>query len=538
MIEKKQRKIIFEYDYHFGIESIKEAKKYFEIKKDKGVLEGQFEEGDWIGNSGIKRAGITFQLDSEKYKKHGYKMLGINETLMGTMLRSYVSLVCTGVYTFVSIQKKTNMLIDFLETIGTPDYWLFSEQISEIKEFLFFIDTPLEMIESICKLIHKKKAISRGLRNLESIVTYMVINEEIDCLYGEQISEKEFVRWFPVYFWVKLTFILPLRATETLVTPFDCIKWESDEKVTLITRVTKLKRHRYKVYYDIEKDYERVSYSLNATSPKVRELINKIKKYQNLTKEQKRAFLFKYNEGNINEFYSRRSLNELISQFMDTFIIGNEKYDYVKDASRINEFKYVTAGDSRPLALQNVYFQDFSLDICRQLAKHTSSQVTSAYIRNIPNTIMASAIMKVHKRHLYDKNKYERLLKKVPSFSAHNKESVCTSLKRMIDPVDISDCINEKCIEDCFGCKFYHPSTDLIEKICDERKRELDKQSEIMRMMISNINSAKKSGIDLDFEFLKMQTAMQRCKDSYTEKEELEYQKWIRGKENAKQDEI
>lgn len=538
MIEKKQRKIIFEYDYHFGIDSIKAAKNYFEIKRDKGVLKGQFEEGDWVGSNGISRIGITFQLDSEKYKKHGYNMLGISETLMGTMLRSYVSLVCTGVYTFVSIQRKTSILIDFLETIGTPDYWLFSEEISEIKGFLYFIDTPQEMVEKICKLIHKKKARSHELRNLESIVTYMVINEEIDYLFGEQISEKEFIKWFPIYFWVKLTFILPLRATETLVTPFNCIKWESDEKVTLITRVTKLKRHHYCVYYDIEKDYEQVSYSLNAKSLKVRDLINKIEKYQNLTREQGRRFLFKYKKDNANRIFSLQSLNELISQFMDTFIIGNEKYAYVRSVSKVSEFNYVTAGDSRPIALQNVYFQDFSLDICRQLAKHTSSQVTSAYIRNISNTIIASAIMKVHKKHLYENNKFERLIKKVPLSPMQNKNNICTSIKRMINPTDISDCINEKCLEECLGCKYYHPSTEQIEKMCDERKRELDKQSERIKTMLSDINAAKKSGIDLDYEFLKMQTAIQRCKDSYVEKGEQEYQNWMRGKENAKQDEI
>ena len=526
MVESTQRVIVFEYDYRFGIDSIQKAKEFFLDKKAKGVIEGSFEDEMWIGNNQLKKIGISFHVDKNKYYSHGFRQIGVDTSLLGVMLRSFVLLTYEGVYTFQLIQKRTNLLVEFLEKIGEPQYYLSPEDVSAIENFLIFIDLPPERVTKICKLIHKKKARKPSVRMLEKLTTYMVLNDEIEYLYDNSIDDETFVKWFPVYFWVKLTFVLPLRATETVVTPFDCIQRISDEQVYLLTRVTKLKRHLLKVYYDVDRDYEIVSYSLDYSYPRVKKLIDIIEKYQKLTRDHGRVFLFDYGENNINNYFSLVSLNNLISKFMDKYIIGNLKYDFVRYETHIEEFNYVTAGDSRPLALQNVYFQDFSLDISRQLAKHMSSQTTSGYIRNISHTIMASSVMKVQKMHMFEREKKERKENGINTVSTNAKEGLCTSLKRIANPQDISDCIEQRCLEECYGCSYYRASENDVKKICKEREILLDKQSERMRKMLSNVDAAKKSGINIDYEFLNMQTTMQRFKDSYVGKSEMDYRKW------------
>jgi len=98
------------------------------------------------------------------------------------------------------------------------------------------------------------------------------------------------------------------------------------------------------------------------------------------------------------EVFPLDAFNALLEQFMRERLIGNPKYDFAKLTAGLEEFEVVTAGDSRPIAMSNLYFQDVGADICRQLAAHINSSTSFGYYMNVSNTIWASAVIRYTKR--------------------------------------------------------------------------------------------------------------------------------------------
>lgn len=117
-------------------------------------------------------------------------------------------------------------------------------------------------------------------------MNYLVIENEINTLFQSDLDEAYFRKWFPIYFWVNITFILPLRATEMLVTPKDCISHTGDGKTFLTVRRTKLKKRKRTVYYDIASDYREFTYEIPDNV-----VAATIEKYIAVTSGQDRRFL-------------------------------------------------------------------------------------------------------------------------------------------------------------------------------------------------------------------------------------------------------
>ena len=309
-----------------------------------------------------------FTMNASLYYKHMGKEFEIPIETMKNMLRCY-AIYYNGVYIYNTIARnKIYIIKHFLMRYRDKDFELTTEDIVTVKEFLGLINTPNEQIEKIISYIKLKKCSKTSQRKLSPIINYLVIENEINRIYKEECEEEVFIKWFPIYFWVNVTFILPLRATEMLLTPKNCIE-RKNNKIFLTVRRTKLKKGNKAVYYDVNKDYKEFVYEIPDT-----EVVRNIEKYIELTEKEDRRFLFVYSELSINKMLSLGAFNQLIASFVEKHIIGNHMYDFAKYASGITEYERVTAGDSRPIAMANLYFQKSGADICRQLADHINIQ--------------------------------------------------------------------------------------------------------------------------------------------------------------------
>ena len=285
----------------------------------------------------------------------------------------------------------------------------------------------------------------------------MVVDNEIKDMYSSDIRKEDFLKWFPIFFWTQITFVLPLRVTEMLVTPYDCISRKKDGTVYLRVRRTMLKKGKRHVYYEVDKDYKIFEYPFpdNGT-------IKVIEKYQRMTIQHERKYLFDFSELCVNGMVSRASFNGILEDFISEKIIGNLKYDYVKYASGIKEFQTILAGDSRPIAMSNLYYQDAGADICRQLADHVHITTSEGYYSNVSNTVQAASIMQYQRRinHKYDDIEYLENVHAVEMFSN------CASIYQPKITGNILDCIKENHIEECIGCRYYTPSqSELSEEV-------------------------------------------------------------------------
>ncbi|MCQ2510371.1 MAG: hypothetical protein MJ116_07910 [Lachnospiraceae bacterium] len=485
-----------------------------------GKLTGSFDADSWIGYSGIKRYGIDFSMDPAAYRQHAWRVLRIGYSTMINMLRCY-AIYCTGVYVYNTISSdKVGVVREFLQCFGGHGYKQTVYGAGTIEDFLGFIGTPDELIRDILSKIGLKKVNQAGQRTLSPVINYLAIENEINRIYREDPDDETFRRWFPIYFWVNITFILPLRATEMLVTPKECIQRDTEGRVFLTVRRTKLKKGHRTVYYEVEKDYEESTYEIPDTT-----VVVTIEKYQRMTADQERRFLFEYNSLMINEMFSLNAFNHLLRCFMIERIIGNPCYDFAKYAAGIDEFEFVSAGDSRPIAMANLYFQNAGEDICRQLANHVHINTSSGYYTNISETIWASSVIRLQRQMDFNSRQYEEAYQQ-GKLTAHSMADTCLSERRMADRDDISDCIKEGHLEECMGCRYYRPSEKSLEEFMEMQKKRADDGAKRMIEFMNNTMKAKGQSQSMEELFLATQTDACRYRMGCNLYAKEKYEEW------------
>lgn len=490
-----------------------------ELVKD-GKMTGSFDGDVWTGYSGVKHFEIDFTLNSEAYRSHAGKEFGISLETMKNMLRCY-AVYCTGVYVYGTIsQEKLGTIKKFLQCFGDKGFSLSAYGVTAIEDFLAFIGTPDRQIRDILSRIKLVKEVKSGQRTLSPIINYLAIENEINSLFRNEPDEETFRRWFPVFFWVNITFILPLRATEMLVTPKECLHRKADGRVFLTVRRTKLKKGKRTVYYDVDKDYAKFTYEIPNSS-----VADTIEKYLELTSGQDRRFLFEYNPLMINEMLSLSAFNHLLSGFMEERIIGNPRYDFARYAAGIDEFEKVTAGDSRPIAMANLYFQNTGEDICRQLADHVHINTSAGYYTNISETIWASSVIHMQRRMGYERRNSEEMYSR-GELAASEKSSYCMSAKRLSDDEDLSDCIVEGHLADCMGCRYYRPSKKELSDFLELQKKRADEGARrVIEFMNDTIKEKKQAGT-MEELFLAVQTDACRYRMGCDISAKEKYEEW------------
>ena len=512
-------------DQVFGKKTLDKSKEIHRQLVADGKLKGGFNEKVWEGYQGVDRTGIDFSIDEDLYKSHFGRETAISIEKMAKMLRCFTIYLC-GAYIFTGISVKIKAIKEFLQKNGDKDFKMKAENIATVREFLLFISTPCKQIDEMIGAIRLKKAEEKKQRQLAPIINYLVIEAEINRLFDEVCDDETFIKWFPIYFWVNITFILPLRATEMLLTPYDCICMKNG-KIYLVVRRTKLKKKYKTVYYDPEEDYKCFTYEI----PNNNVAFN-IQKYIDLTSSPERRFLFKYNELMINEMMSLPAFNRLLAEFIENHIIGNKRYDFALHAANIDSFEIVTAGDSRPIAMANMYFQDCGEDICRQLADHEHIDTSAGYYTNITNTIWAQSIIRCIRKADEKKRKREHSYNIGFVTKIDHDGAICTSLKRQAESLD--DCVEQDSLEDCMGCKYYRPTQRELDEYLAEHKQKAEESSRQMIDLVNGVMKIKDCDLTLEDIFLSAQTQIERYKIGCDIKATEELEKWQKRKNTPK----
>lgn len=503
----------------------------FRKMKEDGTTNSNYEDNLWMCYTGVKYKGIDFTFDREAYEKHIGKKFWISYETMTDMLKCYALYNC-GVYIFPTVDNKVTVIKEFITHFGDATYNTSNTSLEVIDDFLAFIATPDEMINEILKQIRVQKPKSSSQRELSHLINYIAIENEISDMYHGEIEDKDFVKWFPVFFWSKVTFIIPLRATEMLLTPYDCLSVQ-DGKTQIHIRRTMLKKGGKTVYYDVDKDYKEFVYNVPETWT-----IQCIRKYQELTKQHKRKYLFDHTKYMINNMLSLQAFNLLLAEFTETYLVGNRKYDYARYATGIDEFEVTTAGDSRPIAMANLYFQDVGSEICRQLADHMRITTSAGYYTNVSNTVYCSSIMQLQRKinqeyheldtlsRAYELDKQRQLLRKQRNVS-------CLSDRQPLITGDIEDCVREGHLQECLGCRYYYPTEEELKEQLMDRKQRLDAISKEVVDYLADKEKADKNGADFEKIMLDAQTHIRRYKAASDIKAKEMERKWQRHRPTA-----
>lgn len=490
-----------------------------------GFIAGDYSDTKWKGFSGVKSFVIDFSLDRNTYMCHFGEKYAIPYPTMQDMLRCY-AIYILGSYIFPTINQKLMWIKQFLLTVGEKGMVFPSDAAEAIQAFLLFVGISEDLIADGMQRIHFEKEKASKPRELSHLINYLAISNEINDMYRAGISDVEFKKWFPIFFWTNITFVIPLRATEMLVTPFKCIQRKEGQPCITLRR-TKLKSRKGVVRYSIEEDYKEFSYEAPDNW-----VVAVIERYQELTYNHPRKCLFDYTKYMINKMVSLQSFNMLLQEFVQTYLVGNPKYDYARYATGIKEFEMVSAGDSRPIAMANLFFQDISADLCRQIADHTRISTSFGYYTNVSNTIQCAAIMRVQRMINQQRSEVgaikkdfaDRKIQKLYAISS----SQCLSPLQPLVTGDIGDCVKEKHLHECLGCRYYAPSEDELGGALEERKKKLDDASKQFVECLVGTRTEREKNIDIEKLLLESQTSAIRFRtasDEYAKEAEYKWQR-------------
>ena len=159
--------------------------------------------------------------------------------------------------------------------------------------------------------------------------------------------------------------------------------------------------------------------------------------------------------------------------------------------------------------MANLYLQNACGDICRQLADHVHINTSSGYYTNISETIWASSVIRFQKKMEYER-RYAREMYGKGELAAVGLQPQCLSEKRLSDPEDLDDCIEQGHLADCMGCRFYRPSERELSAFLESQKRRADDGAKRVIEFMNRTLKTKEQDKSMEELFLSVQTDASR----------------------------
>lgn len=363
-------------------ENLSRAKDIFSSYRDQGVIRGSsFEEDVWKLSDQRNRLHLRFDFSDLLFHENTRCWIACTADCYRQAVKAYV-LFQMGALSLQSLRD----IVNALRKLGEADFG----QAVEIRkntvhavESLRLIpghsterDAVIEALEEAGNPINIKK----NHRELADFKSYFRFHDELNKFW-EAAHRDEKLFYFPLYLWWNLTVILPLRPTEFLLLPRDCLARKEGKDFITIRR-TKLKGGNSKLTYSIEGDFERKQYPLSQA------LVEEIKWYQETTRQMKASpigTLFCREACSYYKRWNKRAALDTAYGYLD--LSNTLKIFYQEMLPGRTDISEIRLGDTRHIAMMNLIISGGSPVVCMELAGHEDIDISSNYYANMANLV-------------------------------------------------------------------------------------------------------------------------------------------------------
>ena len=506
------------YDRHFIVtrideETLYQAKAIFDTYKSKGVvLNENFSDDIWKLTNQVKCTHLHFKINELVYLRAAEKWIGCSLSCFVDYVKIY-TLFQIGTLGILGLKHLVKSLMKLSE-LSTAEVSA-NEKIPvklHTLEFLKLLPNSNEMRDIVIENMEDYTLFSqhtKGLklqRVLANFETYFKFNDCLDQFWS-RAGEKEKLFYFPLFLWWNLTTILPLRPTEFLLIPRQCLSREKGENILTVRR-TKLKGGKNHFHYSIAGDYQLAKYCV----------------------PEKLAVEI--------DWYLRATSQMPVSKLGTLFVQGAHKeifedtshysYHYFSDSlqrfqkeemgmdSGSNEFIHL--GDTRHIAMISLIVSGGSPTICKELAGHEDINISSHYYANISRFVESATY------EFYRKQKAHRVEMRVHRLAGPIK-TVAVNYGRCDSEVyvdgGIGDCLryigSGGELGDCTSCPhFIDDKTGqyLAFINADEKRKQVDEDCKYLMRVLETVRKGAGCDEDIQSALLKLQcssTKYSRC---------------------------
>jgi len=374
-------------------ENLKKAKEIFDYyRKQEVINDGTFLDNVWKINDERSCVLLRFDFSETIFHEKVELWLGCTASCYQEAAKAYV-MFQMGTLSLASLREISTVF----RLLAEKDAELavkMKKSITHIVELLQIIpgysterDWVMEELEEAASAMQARRNKQRKLADFQSYFRFHdVLNE-----YWLHAELEEKLYYFPIYLWWNLTAILPLRPTEFLMIPRECIE-NNNNGYEITIRRTKLKGGNSKLTYTIEGDYIRKNYSIS------KQLAEQILWYQSETEEMtpsqidtlfRREAGCNYKRGrpgtSLKTLYGYSNLNAALKVFFHE-VIGEDR-----------DISVIHLGDTRHIAMMNLIISGGSPVICMELAGHEDIDISSNYYANL-STLVECATYEMYRK--------------------------------------------------------------------------------------------------------------------------------------------
>lgn len=369
-------------------DTIRKSQDLFEHYKLQGIITtGAYGDRQWTMTDGVTKGTlINFQIDEIHFARETAPKLGCTLKEYDQAMRVMIT-SCFG-YSLRTIQSNVMVFRNFADEMAIPKDYTQAQMLEALLTLLpgqtQYREDLLCRIDDISPILPENGQ-QRKLSHYQSYLRFSQILTD----YWEKAESSEKVLYFPVWFWFCVTGVLPLRATECVLTPRRCITHKEDGYYLELRR-SKKKGTRQDLRYCVEEDYRRCKY------PIPKHLAVEILKYISATEKTYRSgidVLFckqtQFEKAGVriesNQYYTYVNLKQCLSLFYREVIQNKYGYTVVSNSSRLDdgEIGMIRLGDMRHIAMVTLAVSGGSPSICKELAGHDSIEISAHYYSNL-----------------------------------------------------------------------------------------------------------------------------------------------------------
>jgi len=478
--------------------NLHKAKSKFEQYQICGVITtGAFEDVEWVVTNEVKNYRLRFAFDEEEFERTTSIWMGCTASCFQDCVKAYIVFLL-GDFSLASIYTVSRELIK-LAGKTADEAAMPSKSHYHIIPFLGLLPSSNESLDSVIECLEETVLLTpweNKQRRLSNFRNYLRFHEVMKNFWMNTDDEKR-IHFFPLYLWWNLTAILPLRATEFLLLPRDCLKEENGRYILSIRRTRMKKKGNRQIKYRIDTDYEIREYEIPG------EMAIAIKAYQKATEQDKISSLgtmFIPNSKSKATYLNYRQMNTLLRQFCIE-VIGEPDFQ-------------IHLGDTRHLAMINLILSGGSPVICRELAGHEDINVSSGYYTNLSSIV--DCVVYEHFHRGTGETRLEGSLYfpiSLPQERVQVKDGWCDA------PGFKDGCITE-CLKsygksgmlgDCRNCTHFYPDKKGMQlEILTERKRVIDADGIFLMQMIELVRHGNGCAEDIGAALLRLQASSHR----------------------------
>lgn len=432
---------------------------FMEYRKKNVILNESFNDDVWILSNQKEKYTVSFSFSEVAFYRNASKWIGCNNVCYKNCTKAYL-IFSLGALSLDSLKEIQKQFLKVAES-NFDAILQITVLAKHVLELLKIIpgrtdkrEQAIEKLDENISLI-KYKRNSGEQRDLADFNSYFEFEELINEFW-EVANAEEKIFYFPLYFWWKLTSILPLRPSEFLLTPRKCLEVGRNGEKILKIRRTKLKGGTEKITYRIDGDYELKKYVI--TEALFIEINNYINATQNMKLSEIGTLISR--EPYCNHVKNSIKIKDRYFSYSDICITLEYFYEeHVKNSGR--KIEKINLGDTRHLAMASLIITGGSPIICKELAGHSDINISSHYYTNISNLVECMTLNRYRKQKgktaiIQGENYYKCSL---PRIKHRVSEGWCDYDE--IRNGDVSECskvIDENGqIGNCNYCKHYWP---------------------------------------------------------------------------------